>query len=97
MNWLPFNFIFQCSYHIEINQRSSQKVQGGEIEENDGKYKIVVRVKLKMVGERIDTEDNQVGREEESILVCFSAVKENNAGKDNKKAKSVYNHFNEIS
>lgn len=45
-----------------------------------------------MVGERIDAEDNQVGRKEESILICFSAVKENNDCNKNKKAKSVYDH-----
>ena len=62
MNRLPFNFIFQCSYYIEIKQRPSQKVKGGEIEEDDGIYKIVVAVKLKVVGQWIDAIDDEVGR-----------------------------------
>jgi hypothetical protein len=47
-----------------------------------------------MVRERVDAEDDEVGRKQEGVFVCFSVVKQNDACNNDEEAKSIYNHFN---
>ena len=61
MNRLPFNFIFQSSLHVEIQEGSAQEVQRRKIIEDDGKYKIVVAIESEVIGEGVDAENDQVG------------------------------------
>jgi hypothetical protein len=61
MKRFPFNFIFQSSLHVEIQEGSAQEVQGRKIIEDDGKYKIVVAIESEVIGEGVDAENDQVG------------------------------------